>query len=90
MLLYQSVAVTVISEASIPRRLHLGISRERRVPTSYRTDPNTNQLTHQFGRVFGRQPTPEELERYERARSRLAEHLPARVKRRAALLITRV
>lgn len=60
------------------------------MPTSYKTEANTQQLTHQFNRVFGHPPTPEELERYERARSRLAEHLPARVKRRAALLITRL
>lgn len=87
---YRRVRRTVVQEASIPRRLCTDLARERRVPTNYMTESNAQQLSNQFSRVFGHPPTPHELERYQQARARLAEHLPARAKRRAALLITRL
>jgi hypothetical protein len=66
------------------------MSRERRVSTNYWTEPSPQELSYQFSRVFGHSPTASELERYQRARTSLAERLPARVRRRAALLITRL
>ncbi|GAB7005633.1 hypothetical protein JCM18899A_31060 [Nocardioides sp. AN3] len=57
--------------------------------TSYTAETGDQPLIHQFIRLFGHRPTPYELERYERARARLSGHLPARIRRNAARLITR-
>lgn len=46
-------------------------------------------LTEQFTRVFGHAPSATELAQYQRARARLRAHLPARLRRRTARLITR-
>ena len=62
--------------------------------TSYLAGHGDQALIHQFIRVFGHRPTPHELERYQRARAGLSAQqpaqLPARLRRRAARLITRL
>jgi hypothetical protein len=59
--------------------------------TSYTvTDSDNQPLVHQFIRKFGYRPTPDELSRYERARVSLAVQIPARARRRAARIITRM
>ena len=47
-------------------------------------------LVHQFIRIVGRRPTPEELRRYESARSRRSLRLPSRARRGLARLIVRL
>jgi hypothetical protein len=47
-------------------------------------------LGHQFIRVMGRRPGPEDLLRYRQAHSGLALRLPGRLRRRAARLIVRL
>jgi hypothetical protein len=51
------------------------------------TDPD-QALVHQYIRVFGHRPTPEELARYRRAQLGMAVQLPARLRRGAARIIT--
>jgi hypothetical protein len=53
------------------------------------TDEPDQALVHQFIRLFGRVPTPTELERYERARTRVRLRLPHRVRREAARIVSR-
>jgi hypothetical protein len=60
------------------------------VSTNYWTESSAQELSDQFNRAFGRTPTGWELERYQHARISLAGRLPARIKRRAAQLITRL
>jgi hypothetical protein len=55
--------------------------------TSYADD---QPIVDQFIRLFGHRPSAQELQRYEHARAGLSAHLPARMRRRAARLITRV
>jgi hypothetical protein len=57
--------------------------------TSYTTDID-QPLIHQFIRLFGHRPTPLELERYQRARASLTGQLPARLRRHAARMVTRL
>lgn len=58
--------------------------------TSYYTaDTGDRTTVQQFTRLFGHRPTPQELAQYEHARAGLAVHLPARIRRRAARLVTR-
>ena len=45
---------------------------------------------HQFIRLFGHVPSPGELERYERARSRVYLRQPRRLRRGAGRLIARL
>jgi hypothetical protein len=47
-------------------------------------------LVHQFIRVVGRRPTPEELRRYQSARSGVSLFLPRRARRGLARLIVRL
>ncbi len=47
-------------------------------------------LVHQYIRLFGHRPSPEELERYRRAQGNVAAYLPSRLRRGAARLITRL
>jgi hypothetical protein len=47
-------------------------------------------LVHQFIRVVGRRPTPEELRRYHSARSHLSLRLPRRARRGLARLMGRL
>jgi hypothetical protein len=47
-------------------------------------------LTHQFIRVFGRRPNPQELEQYLAAKPRRRPSVRRGVRRRAAHLITRM
>jgi hypothetical protein len=58
--------------------------------TIYKTDFAHQPLSQRFAQVFGHEPSTEELDRYRRARESLAAQLPARLRRRAALLITRL
>jgi hypothetical protein len=58
--------------------------------TTYMTDASDPQLIRQFVRAFGHRPTPQELQRYQIARTRLSAHLPARIRRGAARMITRL
>lgn len=58
--------------------------------TTYTTDRNDSQLVRQFVRAFGHRPTPQELQRYQIARTRLSAQLPARIRRGAARMITRL
>ena len=46
-------------------------------------------LVHQFIRVVGRRPTPEELRRYQSARSRVSLAPPRRARRGLARLMVR-
>jgi hypothetical protein len=46
-------------------------------------------LIHQFIRVVGRRPTPEELRRYDSARSRVSLPPPRRARRGLARLMVR-
>ena len=57
--------------------------------TSYSASTGDQTLTHQFIRLFGHRPSARELQQYERARAGLAAHLPARIRRNAARMITR-
>lgn len=47
-------------------------------------------LVHQFIRLFGRRPTPQELEQFQNARAAIAGERPLRLRHRAARLITRL
>jgi hypothetical protein len=47
-------------------------------------------LVHQFIRVIGRRPNPEELRRYQSARSRVSLRLPSRARGGLARLIVRL
>lgn len=47
-------------------------------------------LEHQFIRLFGRDPSPSELQRYQRARAQVGLRLPSRTRRGAARLIVRL
>lgn len=47
------------------------------------------RLVQQFIRLFGRAPTPGELDRHRRARTRLSLRRPVRLRRGAARFITR-
>lgn len=58
--------------------------------TDYTTVTGEQPLVHQFIRLFGHRPTPAELLHYRRARAGLAAHLPARLRRHAARMITRL
>jgi hypothetical protein len=58
--------------------------------TSYPAGTGDQPLVHQFVRLFGHRPSARELQQYERARAGLAAHLPARIRRNAARMITRV
>jgi hypothetical protein len=58
--------------------------------TSYIAENNDQLLTHRFIRLFGHRPTAQELEHYQRARASLSGHLPARIRRHAARLVTRL
>jgi hypothetical protein len=51
-------------------------------------DPRDQALVHQYIRIFGRTPTDAELERYARAKARVATREP--IKLRMARLISRV
>ena len=56
-----------------------------------RFTPEPDQaLVHQFIRVVGRRPTPEELGRYQTSRSGAILGLPSRARRGLARLITRL
>ena len=59
-------------------------------PPATSTDWPDQALVHHFIRVFGHRPTPEELARYQRARSSLRMRLPARARRRVAQIIVRL
>jgi hypothetical protein len=59
--------------------------------TSYYTAGTGDQpIIEQFTRLFGHRPTPQELDLYQRARAGLAAQLPARIRRRAARMVTRL
>jgi hypothetical protein len=53
-------------------------------------DERDQPLVHQFIRLFGRVPTPAELDRYQRSRADAARRLSSRVRQRAAQLIHRL
>jgi hypothetical protein len=57
------------------------------VPSVTDHDP---ALVHQFIRLVGRRPTPEELRRYQQHRSRAALRLPLGLRRGAARLVARL
>ncbi|GAA1959877.1 hypothetical protein GCM10009798_19340 [Nocardioides panacihumi] len=58
--------------------------------SNYTPDISDQPLIRQFVRLFGHRPTPRELQQYERARSGISAQLPARMRRRAARMLTRV
>jgi hypothetical protein len=47
-------------------------------------------LAHQFIRLFGRRPSPSELERYRAAQARVRYRMRSRTRRRLARLISRM
>ena len=53
-------------------------------------DQTDQALVRHFVRLFGHKPAPGELERYQRARSRVQLRQPARLRRGAAWLIVRL
>lgn len=55
-----------------------------------RADDEERALVHQFIRLFGHRPSLDELDRYRSAHAGVAVHLPARLRRGAARLITRL
>lgn len=58
--------------------------------TSYPAGTGDQPLTSQFIRLFGHRPSTRELQQYERARAGLVAHMPARIRRHAARMITRL
>ena len=54
------------------------------------TDESDQALVHDFIRVHGRRPDPQELEHYRDARSRAAAPLPNRARRAVARLNVRL
>ena len=58
--------------------------------SSYIAGTGDQPLIEQFVRIFGHRPTPRELEQYQRARAGLSAQLPARLRRQAARMITRL
>ncbi|MDH2416477.1 hypothetical protein [Nocardioides sp. CER19] len=56
----------------------------------YAAEAGDQSIVEQFTRLFGHRPTPHELEQYRRARAGLAAALPARIRRRAARMVTRL
>jgi hypothetical protein len=47
-------------------------------------------LVHQYIRLFGRRPTPEQLTQYRTAKARVRHRLRFRVRRRTARVLTRL
>jgi hypothetical protein len=60
------------------------------VTTSYPAGAGDQSLTRQFIRLFGHRPSARELQQYERARAGLTAQMPARIRRNAARMITRL
>lgn len=58
--------------------------------TSYTAGTGDQPLIQQFIRLFGHRPTAQELQQYQRARAGLVVYLPARIRRNAARIVTRL
>ena len=61
----------------------------KQIPTQL-DDVEEHLAVHQFIRLFGRRPTEAELAKYRRAQARVRTRVPAKLRRDAARLITRL